>query len=139
MVAACAFLAAAVMVRPAGYGLFIILPILYTWAWRLRERRILAMGSMVVPATIVLLLSLAAYHHRHGTWHTSSVLGYNLLGKVSIFADGTERSSRPDLINGVKKITDRYRARLAMADTWSDHITLGQSVPSYSSRYPVYG
>jgi hypothetical protein len=124
MVAASAFLAAAVTVRPAGYGLFIMLPIIYAWAWRLRERRILAMGSMVVPATIVLLLSLAAYHHRHGTWHTSSVLGYNLLGKVSIFADGTERSSMPDLINGVKKITDRYRARLAMGDTWSDHILL---------------
>lgn len=125
MVAASAFLGAAVTVRPAGYGLFLMLPILYAWAWHLHKRLILALGAMVVPATIVLLLSLAAYHHRHGTWHSSSVLGYNLLGKVSIFADGTERSSRPDLINAVKKIANRYRARLAMGDTWSDRILLG--------------
>jgi hypothetical protein len=124
MVAASAFLGAAVAVRPAGYGLFIMLPILYVWAWRLHERQNLALGAMVVPATIVLLLSLAAYHHRHGTWHTSSVLGYNLLGKVSVFADGTERSSRPDLIDAVKNIADRYRARLAMGETWADRILL---------------
>src|SRR5262249_19075557 len=35
VVAASAFLGAAVAVRPAGYGLFLMLPILYAWAWHL--------------------------------------------------------------------------------------------------------
>jgi hypothetical protein len=130
MVAASTFLGAAVTVRPAGYALFVMLPILYAWAWRLHDRRMLAMGAMVAPAAIVLLLSLAAYHHRHGTWHSSSVLGYNLLGKVSVFADGTERSSRPDLIDAVKNIAARYRARLAMGETWSDRILLANPYDS---------
>jgi hypothetical protein len=124
MIAASTFLGTAVTVRPAGYALFVMLPILYAWAWRLHDRRLLAMGAMVVPAAVMLLLSLAAYHHRHNAWHPSSNLGYNLLGKVSVLADGTEPSSRPDLIDAVVKIAHRYRQRLAMGETWSDRMLL---------------
>lgn len=124
MVAASALVGAAVAVRPAGYALFVMFPILYLWAWGRERRYVQVLAAMIVPAAIMLFMSLAAYHQRHQTWDPPSVLGYNLLGKAISFADGTERGTRPDLIVAAAKMAALYRQRFEVGENWSDHVFL---------------
>jgi hypothetical protein len=115
---------AAISVRPNGFTLLIMLPILYVYAWSAFAMRVRTLAFMAAPAAVVIFFSLAAYHHWHGSWSPNSVLGLNLLGKVAPLADGNEASARPAWIAAVAKVGAVYQTKFAIGETWSDRTLL---------------
>jgi hypothetical protein len=124
LVPASMFLGVAMSIRPASFPLLAILPILYVYAWYMLGRCVGTFALMLVPAAIVIFLSLAAYHQWHGSWRPNSVLGLNLLGKAALLAKGNEPSARPAWIAVIAKVGADYRERLGMGETWADRSLL---------------
>ncbi|CAK0776848.1 membrane hypothetical protein [uncultured Gammaproteobacteria bacterium] len=82
------------------------------------------MMAAIVPVTLVLALSTAAYHDRHGQWRTQSFLGSNLYGKAVRWAAADISSTRPQVMTWIAATTEPERRRLEAVPNWRDRFLL---------------
>ena len=78
----------AVLIRPAGYALVMLLPLVAFWSWRDGLPAIRSALAAALPYLVVLGCGMVAYHAAHGSWRTQNFLAKsNLFGKAAAIAD----------------------------------------------------
>lgn len=119
----------AVLIRPAGYGLVVALPVVAWWCWRQGLSRWQTVLAAAVPYLAVLGAGMAAYHAEHGLWRTETFLGRTLLGKAAAVVDLTRPKEQSPVIAAIAARVAPDRAVIARAPTYFDRFRL--LVPYY--------